>query len=88
MIITRAFRGTGVGIDIDGIEKKHIRFPNFETYVPPEKDEVHNEDPLSAEEIKSLADAEQAWQKAKAQQLKAKAEEDKRKRAIERTNKL
>ena len=40
------------------------------------------------EEIKSLADAEQQWQKAKAQQIKANAEEEKRLRAIERINKL
>ena len=61
MIISRAFRGTGVGIDIEGIEKQHIRFPNFETYVPPEKDEEHLDDPLTKEEIKLLADKERAY---------------------------
>ena len=58
MIISRAFRGTGVGIDSEGIEKQHIRFPNFETYVPPEKDEEHLHVPLTKEEIKLLADKE------------------------------
>ena len=46
LIITRAFRATGVGIDVDGIERQHIIFPNFQTYVAPQKDEVHNETPL------------------------------------------
>ena len=32
-IITRAFRGTGVGIDIEGVQKDHIRFPGFSTYI-------------------------------------------------------
>ena len=36
-IIRRAFRGTGVGIDIEGKMKENLRFPGFETYVPPEK---------------------------------------------------
>ena len=45
-IIRRAFRGTGVGIDVNGIEKQHIRFPGFDTYIAPEKDEDHNDDPL------------------------------------------
>ena len=38
-IILRAFRGTGVGIDVEGKERGSIRFPGFETYVLPEKDE-------------------------------------------------
>ena len=40
-IIRRAFRGTGVGIDIEGNTIAHIRFPGFETYEPPTKDEAH-----------------------------------------------
>ena len=38
-IIRRAFRGTGVGIDIEGKMIAHIQFPGFETYEPPTKDE-------------------------------------------------
>ena len=34
-IIRRAFRGTDVGIDIEGKMKKNIRYPGYETYVPP-----------------------------------------------------
>ena len=47
-ISRRAFRGTGVGIDIDGKMKNFLRFPGFETYVPPEKDEEHIEEILIA----------------------------------------
>ena len=64
MIITRAFRATGVGIDVDGIEKQHIIFPNFQTYAAPEKSEVHNDEPLTEAEVKALADVEEAFQKA------------------------
>ena len=35
----RAFRGTGVGIDIEGKMKENLRFPGFDTDVPPEKEE-------------------------------------------------
>ena len=88
MIICRAFRGTGVGIDIEGIERQHIRFPNFETYVPPEKDEEHVEDPLTEGEIKLLADKERAYQQAQKQLRKAKNEAAKQQRAIARMNRL
>ena len=50
-IIRRAFRATGVGIDINGIMKNHIKFPHFATYVPPEKDEEHNDDLLTKAEV-------------------------------------
>ena len=64
-IIRRVFRGTAVGIDIDGTEKGNIRFPGFATYVPPEKDEVHNDDVLTEAEIKDLAKREEKYQKDK-----------------------
>ena len=88
LIITRAFRATGVGIDVDGIERQHIIFPNFQTYVAPEKDEVHNETPLTEAEVKSLADIEQAFQKAQKERLEAERKEAKRQRALARINKL
>ena len=88
MIISHAFRGTGVGIDIEGIEKQHIRFPNFETYVPPEKDEEHLHVPLTKEEIKLLADKERAYQQTQRQLRKERNEEAKRQRAIARINRL
>ena len=88
LIITRAFRATGVGIDLDGIERQHIIFPNFQTYVAPQKDEVHNETPLTEAEVKSLADREQAFQKAQKERLEAERKEAKRQRSIARINKL
>ena len=88
LIITRAFRATGVGIDLDGIERQHIIFPNFQTYVAPQKDEVHNETPLTEAEVKSLADIEQAFQKAQKERLEAERKEAKRQRSIARINKL
>ena len=69
-IIRRAFRATGVGIDIDGIMKLHIRFPNFETYVPPEKDEVHNDDPLTKAEVDVLAAMEKKFQEDRKKERK------------------
>ena len=88
LIITRAFRATGVGIDLDGIERQHIIFPNFQTYVAPQIDEVHNETPLTEAEVKSLADIEQAFQKAQKERLEAERKEAKRQRALARINKL
>ena len=54
-IIRRAFWATGVGIDIDGIMRHHIKFLHFATYVPPGKDEEHNDEPLTVAEIDLLA---------------------------------
>ena len=70
------------------IERQHIRFPNFETYVPPEKDEEHLDDPLTKEEIKLLADKERAYQQTQRQLRKERNEEAKRQRAIARMNRL
>ena len=61
-IIRRAFRATGVGIDIDGIMRHHIKFPHFATYVPPEKDEEHNDELLTVAEIDLLAAQEKKFQ--------------------------
>ena len=83
-IIRRAFRGTGVGLDIDGIENGHIRFPGFATYVPPEKDEVHNDDPLTEAEIKELAKREEKYQKEKKKRKKEEKDEGIRSRAKKR----
>ena len=52
-IILRAFRGTGVGINVEGKERGSIRFPGFETYVPPENNEEHNDDPITKSEFMS-----------------------------------
>ena len=65
-----------------------IIFPNFQTYVAPGKSEVHNDDPLTEAEVKALADAEQAFQKAQKERLEAERKEAKRQRALARINKL
>ena len=57
-IIRRAFRGPGVGIDIEGRMLTHIRFPGFETYKPPTKDEEHVDELLTEDEIKALEQTE------------------------------
>ena len=61
-IIRRAFRGTGVGIDIEGKMKENLRFPCFDTYVPPEKDEEHINDLLTKEEIQEIEKREAKFQ--------------------------
>ena len=64
-IIRRAFRGTGVGIDIEGKMLTHIRFPGFETYKPPTKDEEHVDELLTEDEIKALEQAEIEYRRRK-----------------------
>ena len=53
-IIRRAFRGTWVGIAIDGRIKNFLRLPDFETYVPPERKEDHILEVLTEKEIQKL----------------------------------
>ena len=65
-----------------------IRFPGFETYEPPAKDEQYNDEPLTAEEIKSLADKEALYQKAVKDRKAAEREQKKRMRAMQRMNRL
>ena len=89
-IIRRAFRGTGVGIDIDGKMKNFLRFPGFETYVPPEKDEEHIEEVLTnfATEIQKLEKKEIQYQERKKKRKKKKKIKEKRKRAKKRTENI
>ena len=42
--------------------RHHIKFPNFATYVRPEKDEVHNDDLLTKAEVDVLAAREKKFQ--------------------------
>ena len=42
------------GIGIDGKMKNFLRFPGFETYVPPEKEEDHIDEVLTEKEIQKL----------------------------------
>ena len=87
-IIRRAFRGTGVGIDIEGKMKENLRFPGFETYVPPEKDEEHLNDLLTKEEIEEMEKREAKFQEEKKKRKRKEREEKKRKRAKERAQKM
>ena len=73
-----------VGIDVDGKEKAHIRFPGFGTYVPPEKDEEHNDDPLTESEIKQLEKQEEKFQKAKKKRKRQQRAQSLRDRAKKR----
>ena len=63
-MVVRAFQKTGVMIDLDGYEKQLIKVPRFDTYEPPEKDEPHEEEDLTPEEIDELEKKEIAFQKA------------------------
>ena len=65
-----------------------IRFPGFATYVPQAKDEQYNDEPLTEEEIKSLAEKEALYQKALKDRKAAAREQQKRVRAMQRMNKL
>ena len=86
-IIRRSFRGTGVGIDIEGKMRHFVRFPGFETYEPPTKDEQHIDDILTRKEIEKLEKKERKFQEMKKRKAKDK-EDKKRKRAKERMKKL
>ena len=87
-IIRRAFRGTGVGIDIEGKMMTHIRFPGFETYEPPTKDEEHLDELLTEDEIKELEQAEIEYQKEKKKRKKVERDENMRKCEKKRAQKL
>ena len=65
-----------------------IRFPNFETYEPPTKDEEHLDELLTEDEIKELEKAEMEFQKNKKKRKKIEHEEELRKRAKIRARKL
>ena len=87
-IIPRAFRGTGVGIDVEGKEKGCLRLPGHETYEDPEIDEEHNDSELTDAELKAMQKKEEKFQKKKKRKLAEQREEAKRKRAMLRANKL
>ena len=86
--ILRAFRGTGVGIDVEGKERGSIRFPGFETYVPPEKDEEHNDDPITEAEVNELTKAELEFQKRKKKRKQNEKEAALRKRVKKRAQEM
>ena len=82
-IIRRAFRATGVGIDAEGKMKHHIRYPGFVSYIPPEKDEEHEIEELTEQEIQVLEKKEAKLQK----RIKKRKEEEKEKAIRERARK-
>ena len=59
----------------------HIRFPGFETYKPPTKDEEHVDELLTEHEIKALEKTEVEYQKEKKKRKKVERDEVMRKRA-------
>ena len=83
-----AFRGTGVGIDVEGKERGSIRFPGFETYVLPEKDEEHNDDPITEAEVNELTKAEREFQKKKKKRKQNEKEAALRKRVKKRAQEM
>ena len=87
-IIRRAFRGTGVGIDIDGKMKDFLRFPGFETYVPPEKEEDHIDEVLTEKEIQKLEKKEMKNKERQKKREKKQKEKEKRKRAKKSTENI
>ena len=82
-IIRRAFRGTGVGIDGEGKMKDYIRFPGFQSYVPPEIDEEYEVADFTEEEIKAMEKQEEKFQK----QIKKRKQQAKDKAIRERAKK-
>ena len=83
-IIRRAVRWTGVRIDIEGKLLTHIRFPGFETYEPPTKDEEHVDELFTEDEIKALEQVELEYQKEKKKRKKVERDGDMRERAKKR----
>ena len=84
-ITRRAFRGTGVGIDIDGKMKNFLRFPGFETYVPPEKEEDHIDEVLTEKEIQKLEKKEMKNKERQKKREKKQKDKEKRKHAKKQT---
>ena len=80
-IIRRAFRGTSVGIDVEGKMIDHIPFPGFETYEPPKIDEEHVEELLTKEEAEILEKTEMEFQEKKKKRKKEEKAQELRKRA-------
>jgi len=87
-IIRRAFRGTGVGIDAEGKMKQYIRYPGFESYIPPEIDEQHEVEELTKAEIQELEKKEEKYQKAKKKRKKKEKDEAIRERTRKRMKAL
>ena len=82
-IIRRAFRATGVGIDADGKMKHYIRYPGFVSYIPPERDEEHEIEELTEQEIQALEKKEAKLQK----RIKKRKQKEKEKAIRERARK-
>ena len=68
--------------------EKIYPIPEFDTYIPPEKDEEHIEDILTEEEIQTLEKKEAKFQERKKKRKKKGREQQKRKRAKERAKKM
>ena len=85
-LIERAFKNCGVYNDTDGRERHKIRFPNFGSYVPPTKDEVHKKK-FTKKEIEQLEAKEDQFQKELKAKKKRKRQKDLQERAKKRAKK-
>lgn len=65
-------------------ERESIKFPGFEAYVPLEKDEEHNNDPIKEAEVNELTKAEREFQEKKNKRNQNKKEVALRKRVKKR----
>ena len=76
------------GIDIEGKEKRSLRFPGYDTYEGPNIDEEHNDRDLSTADIDAMQKKEVKFQKAKKKRMREEKDGTKRKRAILPINKM
>ena len=68
--------------------KNFLRFPGFETYVPPEKEEDHIDEVLTTKEIYKLEKKEMKNKERRKKRKKKQKENEKRKRAKKRTENI
>ena len=68
--------------------RHHIKFSHFATYVPPEKDEEHNDELLTVAEIDLLAAQEKKFQEERKKERKKQKAADLRLRAKERARNI
>ena len=65
-----------------------LRFPGFDTYVPPVITEEHVDDVLTEKEIKALEKKEMKYQEKQKKRIKKQEAQEKRKRAKKRTQNI
>ena len=81
------FQRNWVGIDINGKIKNFLRFPGFETYVLPEKED-HIDEVLTEKEIQILEKKEMKNKERQKKRGKKQKEKEEWKRAKKRTENI